>query len=195
MTAISKAKLAKLATIAIEYEPEDLPIAELDKETAAWVRAELARGNTWAWCTVIVWASYDGLRAHSAPLRCCSYRDERAFRVSGYLTDMRREALDVLHTKLVERDREQAAEQVSQPVVVEFTGGMAIVTRYERRKIRVRSSLGHGAYPWDPARTASENHCAAAIAFAERYGLLARCRLVAASLPPKCGYVFIPVPK
>lgn len=86
----------------IECLPEDTQIegnvlasgndAE-DKRAEDYVRAELASGNEWAWCTVKVTAFVPGMGLEKSEyLGCCSYKSESDFKRDGYYTDMCNEA-------------------------------------------------------------------------------------------------------
>ena len=75
---------------------------DADRETCAWIRKELDRGNDWAWCTVRVTALYRGFRGVDY-LGACSYASEREFmEPGGYFDDMRRSALEALNGEVRE---------------------------------------------------------------------------------------------
>jgi len=89
----------------LKCEPDDIPVRgnaqasgddRLDKECEDRIIAELESGNQWAWCTVVVeasWAAFTGWDA----LGACSYDDERSFREEGgYFRDMVRVAVEHL---------------------------------------------------------------------------------------------------
>jgi hypothetical protein len=107
--AIDLKKLAAHAEITISCEPEDVPVegnalasgdAAEDRAAERWVRRQLARGNQWAWCTVIVRAEYAGLMGRDV-LGCCSYKSERDFKQpGGYYQSMVDEALRDLASQL-----------------------------------------------------------------------------------------------
>lgn len=59
-----------------------------DAETVAWIRAELASGNEWAWSVANVRVSYHDVLVASDWLGGCSYESEADFRAGGYFTDM-----------------------------------------------------------------------------------------------------------
>ena len=89
----------------VECIPEDGHVrgnaCAIDEETDALVeadiRAQLARGNEWAWCVVRVTARWMGYEGHDY-LGGCSYGSEAEFtREDGYYQDMRARALDVLN--------------------------------------------------------------------------------------------------
>ena len=90
--------------ITIECEPSDLQIEgnasaidpEQDERTYRYIRRHLDRGNTWAWCTVIVRATWGGFEGRSV-LGGCSYPSERAFKRGGYWPDMVAEAIAELN--------------------------------------------------------------------------------------------------
>lgn len=91
----------------IECLPEDAPIKgncsaidpETDARTEAWIKRELESGNQWAWCTVRVVGTYEGLEADDY-LGGCSYADEADFKNGGYYDDMRQTVLDALNENL-----------------------------------------------------------------------------------------------
>lgn len=101
---IDREKLRAVAQISVRCEPEDVPYvgncsahgAAVDRETEAWIRQQLASGNEWAWCHVVVTATFAGASG-SDQLGACSYENEAAFRdPSGYYPDMINVALDQL---------------------------------------------------------------------------------------------------
>jgi len=110
-------------TYDLKIEPEDIPFEgncsavdpETDKQQEEWIRSELARGNDYAWCVVIVEASveYEG-RRYEGGSSCggCSYRD-RAELEEHMVPDLKREALADLRARLstqianVNRDAEE----------------------------------------------------------------------------------------
>lgn len=68
------------ATFTIECRPEDVPVRgnvlasgddALDKRDEDAILAKLDVGNTWAWCTVRVVATWNGFEGE-AFLGCCS---------------------------------------------------------------------------------------------------------------------------
>lgn len=105
-----RAALAKHATLSIECEPEDMPIEgnasaigpEEDEKTYRWIREQLARGNQWAWCHVMVRAEWCGLVAEDH-IGGCSYESEADFkRLDWYYDDMVRVCLDELAARVAE---------------------------------------------------------------------------------------------
>jgi hypothetical protein len=81
-------------------EPEIEPI-ESDRETENTIRAQLASGNKWAWCTAVVTAKIDNLPyVGRATLGCCSYPSETDFLTDGYYLSMRQEAIEDLHAQI-----------------------------------------------------------------------------------------------
>lgn len=89
----------------LECHPEDTPLRGncsavsdvYDEKVERWIRRQLADGNQWAWCSVVVrarWCEFDGADS----LGCCSYRSEADFKQSGgYFDDMKVEALAALN--------------------------------------------------------------------------------------------------
>lgn len=104
---------SQLATIdsEIAYEieclPEDIPIkgnamASGDDDADAAIERGIAADlehNEWAWCTVRVWAEWNGLTV-SECLGCCSYRNRKDFEADGYYKDMKAEARSRLITEI-----------------------------------------------------------------------------------------------
>jgi hypothetical protein len=90
--------LGALAEIDIGCEPEEMAIDGNcgDDENAAWIREQLASGNEWAWCQVVVRARFAGFEARTY-LGGCSYRSRADFeRPGGYLDQMLDEVLTEL---------------------------------------------------------------------------------------------------
>lgn len=52
-----------------------------------WIRKQLGRGNSWAWCQVKVTVSFLGFQSDQY-LGGCSYESARAFRAGGYFEDL-----------------------------------------------------------------------------------------------------------
>jgi hypothetical protein len=108
-------------TFSVTLEPEYIPIEgnamasgdpAADQEVYDWIRAELARGNEWAWCSVKVTAEWNGYQAADY-LGCCSYESEADFRApGGYFDDMRKNALDALNEN-VKRALDTLQERIS----------------------------------------------------------------------------------
>ena len=78
---------------------------EKDGELQHELYKRLSRGDTWAWCTVTVTASWGGWVGStrwvgSTSLGGCSYEDEEDFRKGGYYNDMVEEAVNDLNQKL-----------------------------------------------------------------------------------------------
>lgn len=100
---------AKDVEFIIEHEPEETPIEgnasaideDTDKEVVEWIRDQLSRGNTWAWCRVKVSAAWNGFIG-SDYLGCCSYKSEKDFKACGYYVDMKVEALAALNREIAE---------------------------------------------------------------------------------------------
>lgn len=76
---------------------------ETDKETYDWIINELNHCNRWAWCIVIVTASWQGFIGMDC-LGCCSYKNEQAFKDSDYYEDMKTKALANLNQSLQNND-------------------------------------------------------------------------------------------
>jgi hypothetical protein len=111
---------AKDVTFSIEIEAEDTPVRgnfmasgddAADKADEDAVIAKIESGDTWAWCTVFVWAKWKGHRAQ-ANLGCCSYEGEADFKAGGYYEDMCAEALDALNADLQALANELPIESV-----------------------------------------------------------------------------------
>ncbi len=102
---IDREKLQKLSEISLSCEVDEIPYEgnasaiddATDAETNAWIAAELARGNGWAWCCVTV-ATYAGISERSV-LGACSYESEAAFRADQY-EQMVSEAVEGLAQRL-----------------------------------------------------------------------------------------------
>lgn len=110
---INERKFRELATITLTCEPEIEPYVgncsaidpTTDREQEAWIREELARGNEWAWCCVVVTCTYAKITARDT-LNCCSYESQQAFLVGPYYADMVRSVQDDVLQQL--RDAERA---------------------------------------------------------------------------------------
>lgn len=100
---IDREKLRKVATITLRCEDEDIPFVgncsaldpETDRKQEDWIRSELASGNEWAWCRVVVTASWNLLTGADS-LGGCSYESEDDFQDGPYYSDMVRTAIDRL---------------------------------------------------------------------------------------------------
>ena len=101
--------IAAESEITLTVEPEDTPIKgnamasgddAADKRAEDSIREQLADGNEWAWCAVIVRGTWRGLSA-SDSLGCCSYLSEADFRQpnGGYYDDMVSGVIDELTAK------------------------------------------------------------------------------------------------
>lgn len=66
-----------------------------DAETNAWVRAQIAAGNDWAWFCARVRVRFEG----NTYLGACSYKSERDFKRGGYFTDMVSDAINDLNAQ------------------------------------------------------------------------------------------------
>lgn len=74
-----------------------------DRELLGEIRFRLANGDVWAWASVKITATYDGVTGESGWLGACSYGSERDFRCDGYFEDLRDEAIEDLKLKLQRR--------------------------------------------------------------------------------------------
>jgi hypothetical protein len=71
-----------------------------DEDCALWIENELAGGNEWAWCSVRVTASWNGLEAHDY-LGGCSYACKKDFTAEGgYFDDMKAQAFALLQEQI-----------------------------------------------------------------------------------------------
>ncbi len=89
-----------------EYEgPEghfDSGNAEYDKQVCDMIRKELAQGNEWAWCIVVVKAHYAGFEGQDT-LGACSYKSKQDFiDCNDYYPDLKTRALENLKQNLKE---------------------------------------------------------------------------------------------
>jgi hypothetical protein len=91
-------------------EDEDMPFEgncsaidpETDKSAEDYIRAELERGNEWAWCCAHVRAECEDFTG-DAYLGGCSYGSAEEFKApGGYYADMCQEALDDLRAGMVD---------------------------------------------------------------------------------------------
>ena len=71
---------------------------EEDARICAQIRSD-AEWNEWAWCTVEVRATWNGVFGN-AFLGACSYASEKDFKEDGYYNDMKNQALESLCAKL-----------------------------------------------------------------------------------------------
>ena len=96
-------------TYTIEVEPEECSVRgnalasgddAADRACENEILARLARGDTWAWCSVRVVATFASGQATmmitSDWLGCCSYQDENDFKAGGYFYDMVRAIGDTI---------------------------------------------------------------------------------------------------
>ena len=115
MSAARKVKRSPIeVTYTVECSPDNLPLKgnvmasgddKVDAEAETEVAAQLAAGNLWAWCHVVVRAEVTAAGGSRFvgfdSLGACSYKSESDFREpGGYFDDMKRAALDDLKTKL-----------------------------------------------------------------------------------------------
>jgi hypothetical protein len=87
---IKRETLKRLVTITLEHEPEDSSYqVEFEESDAArnWIREQLDKCNTWAWCQVTVTARLGGFETKDY-LGACSYENENDFKNGGYYESM-----------------------------------------------------------------------------------------------------------
>lgn len=84
------------ALIQVDCLSEDMPIRgnvidsgdnEFDRQSEDEIIHQLENGNEWAWCTVKVTASWEGLTT-TEYLGGCSYKNKEDFMCDGYYMDM-----------------------------------------------------------------------------------------------------------
>jgi len=99
---------ASEVTFSIVAEAEYIPVRgnamasgddAADYEAECEIQGQLARGNMWAWCCVVVTATWGDWSA-SDTLGACSYADEADFKKGGYYEDMCDNALAALNADL-----------------------------------------------------------------------------------------------
>ena len=104
-----KAALAKHAKISVEIETEDLQIEgnassideDTDREHERWIRDQLERGNEYAWCRIVVKASWRGFEGYDS-LGACSYESRASLDQAIEYHGMRAEALIALANRVSE---------------------------------------------------------------------------------------------
>jgi len=94
----------------IRVRPEEIPLQGnvlqsgdkvQDFEAEQDIQRQLDAGNVWAWCSVEVIASIDGIEVDGRDyLGCCSYKSEDDFKACEYFEDMKREARGELLGKI-----------------------------------------------------------------------------------------------
>lgn len=101
MMKIDRAALRRKAHIRLEREEADTSYTrELDDQASiAWIKEQLALGNSWAWCDVKVTAHWNFLDAETY-LGQCSYESREDFMRCDYYESMVNEAIDELAKKL-----------------------------------------------------------------------------------------------
>jgi len=89
---------------------------ETDARIAADIRERLENGNQWAWCTVRVTASIEGITLVGENyLGCCSYESEDDFCAEGgYFEDMKSEA----KAELLEKIQDVASFKTTEESIV-----------------------------------------------------------------------------
>jgi hypothetical protein len=106
-TATWRDVLRSRVTFDLTREPEDVAITgnvmasgddAADRAAEDDVRAQLAAGNRWAWCTVVVTCRLPGTELTGTDtLGCCSYASREDFmQLGGYFEDMQGAAFDAL---------------------------------------------------------------------------------------------------
>lgn len=96
-------------TFSIRIESEDMPVRghfatdeeDLDRQLEEEIIERLRRGDDWAWCVVIVTATWNDFSATDALGACC-YENEADFKRGGYYEQMCDQALAALNTEIVE---------------------------------------------------------------------------------------------
>lgn len=74
---------------------------KVDRMAEVNICRRLARGETWAWCSVEVRATYRNTLVAKNFLGCCSYKNEKDFiKNSGYYEDMKLELVNELQLAL-----------------------------------------------------------------------------------------------
>jgi hypothetical protein len=84
-----KEALAKIATITVDIQPEDMAP---DTDDNQWIYDQLASGNDYAWCCVVVKATWGGFTGHDS-LGGCSYESRASLEQGIADHGMRDEAL------------------------------------------------------------------------------------------------------
>lgn len=101
---------AEEVTFELRIEPDDTPFkgkvmasgdASADAKAEAWVEAQLARGNDWAWCVVTVIAKYRSFEGRDS-FGCCSYESEGDFKADLYYEELCGCALGNLNANMAE---------------------------------------------------------------------------------------------
>lgn len=98
-------KIEREAKITVHAEQDDMPVRgnalasgddAQDKRVEDDIIERLDSGDVWAWASVEVRGTWNGLEA-SAYLGCCCYEDESDFcKPGGYFPQMRDEVIDEL---------------------------------------------------------------------------------------------------
>ncbi len=106
---MAKKLTADEVTFTLHCEPEDIPVEgnamasgddAVDKEAEQWVNDQLANGNEWAWCHVILIAEWEGLEGRDT-LGACSYKSREDFmQPGGYFDDMKAQAFADLQAQV-----------------------------------------------------------------------------------------------
>ena len=102
-----KPLMADEVTFSLTIEYDDIPVHgsfasgddAQDYELECEIQGRLARGDLWAWCCVVVTATW-GAWSETDTLGACSYADEADFKRDSYYSDMCDEALARLNETL-----------------------------------------------------------------------------------------------
>jgi hypothetical protein len=100
-----RAKVLTLQDVEVhlEVEPDSIELVPLwfdDEQTVRDVLQRLRAGDAWAWSTVVMRLSYQGLMSRAAATPGCSFKDEAEFRRSKYFLQMVEECLQDLNQRL-----------------------------------------------------------------------------------------------
>lgn len=95
-------QIRKNCTITVKAQIEEhlSPRDCLDAEGAVFVEREIEKGNEWAWCSVKVTVSYEGL-SQDDYLGGCSYANKEEFMESGYMKDMVGDCIAQIRDKVI----------------------------------------------------------------------------------------------
>lgn len=192
-TKLTRQNLAKHVTISLHAEHDPNPPDFDDAQTMEAIRADVAAGDSWAWCVVTVEATLgDGELIGQSILGGCSYESREAFERDN-LEQMTSEALDDLWAQLESRTPAARAKAMAassrQAITTSFRGptdshDTRIIARCEAKRIAVR---------WDDHLDQEGNHAAAALELMDQLGWSERNDLVMGGT--REGYVFVQVPK
>jgi hypothetical protein len=88
--------------IHVQTEPDSLELVPQwfdDKKVARMVIKRLKAGDAWAWSSVTIRVSYQGLESKPQTTPGCSYENEKEFRKSEFFAQMTDECLKDLNAK------------------------------------------------------------------------------------------------